>query len=167
MRKILMLLCLSVLSGCYSAVLYPFDHEDGHYGEASKYGLNPKLSYVELRVGNDPAPTDDIELDVLGGGVTGEQLRKKELADYRVPNNPITLRSLYRFTRSSHDGRRYLAKMPDEAASMERVVKLEPLIYISQLLFNYYDSPLFITSFTEVDRRGVYTLYELTLKFSF
>lgn len=150
------------------APLYIIVHEDGHYDKAFQYGLSPRISYLDKKVTYLTIRATSNQLaDVAGAGVNSEQELQRELSEYRVTKDLSTIYSMREFAGDSTDGTQYFDLMPNERRNIKRAVLLDPLVYVSQILLNYYDSPFFVHSWTEIDRRGVRSFYKVSYNFSF
>lgn len=144
------------------ANIYMTEHEDGHYEMASKYGLNPTIDYIKRKVDYD-TPHKTQHLDVIGAGITREQRVKRELSNHHIPNDLYPLYSIYKFNHGSADGNDFHALTNSKYESeIKRAMTIEPIVIIAQWLLLMSDSPFFVHSKTEIDRRGVLNSYEIT-----
>ena len=167
MKKALSIFLALVIPANASVINYIVEHEEAHYEKANVYCLNahfrPRYSKVDF---NDNG-TDRQNLDVIGAGITREQAVKYALSRRRIPNSPYTFWSLFEFNNKSDDGKEYLEINPRAENKIQRAATLEPFVLLGQLICNYYDSPWYIHSRTEIDRRGVVSFYEVSYTLNF
>jgi hypothetical protein len=168
-KKILStLLFLGILTGLDSSPIHIMEHEDAHYDKAGDYGLRPDVDYKELFTYYDSSGSINQKADIIGAGVTAESRLNYRLSKLHVPNHPYTYINLYRFNNISKDGKEYDKLTNGEyRKDIENALKIEPLIFMAQLICNYFNSPVYFHSRHEIDRRGVVSYYSVSYRKGF
>lgn len=157
-----------------SSLMMFFHHEEAHYEVARQYALEPEFKLQERKVKFTPPNTDGQEMDVLGAGFTAEQWMKKEYAQNKIYGPWIySMFHLATFAYSdnslypSGDGQKYFNVSPGEKKKAKRAVLIEPLVFATQMYFDSIGSNWQINSWTEIDRRGIVSFYELSYRVKF